>query len=184
MDRTIAIGRCTRLVIVSATVIALTQAGPALAEKNVYLYDALGRLTHSCQSSPNLGAATTYDIDAAGNRKNVRTNNNVVTLEAGGQITSPGGQYFLAMQMDGNLVLYGASGAVWATGTYFPGSYMAFQNDGNLVIYKSDRSTPVWDSQTQSDCASLAVQDDGNLVIYSVAGPPIWASRDGHLSVP
>ncbi len=55
---------------------------------------------------------------------------------------------FLAMQTDGNLVLYGPNySVVWMSGTSgHPGAYLSLQNDGNLVIY--DGSTPVWSTGT------------------------------------
>ncbi|MCB0588037.1 MAG: hypothetical protein KDD06_22285, partial [Phaeodactylibacter sp.] len=47
---------------------------------------------------------------------------------------------------DGNLVLYGPSGAVWASGTNSRCNRLAFQPDGNLVIYNN--YTAVWASST------------------------------------
>jgi hypothetical protein len=41
------------------------------------------------------------------------------------------------MQLDGNLVLYGAGEAIWSSKTYGPSiSYLALQDDGNVVIYR------------------------------------------------
>ncbi len=55
---------------------------------------------------------------------------------------------FLAVQSDGNLVLYGPYGAQWSTGTVNPrtGYQLVMQNDGNLVLYSS--SGPVWATGT------------------------------------
>jgi hypothetical protein len=48
------------------------------------------------------------------------------------------------MQHDGNFVLYGAFGATWDTGTWGnPGSFLAVQDDGNLVVYHSS-GRPLW----------------------------------------
>ena len=47
------------------------------------------------------------------------------------------------MQADGNLVIYGPAGPVWATGTNGPDRSLVVQSDGNLVIYGP--SGPVWD---------------------------------------
>lgn len=54
----------------------------------------------------------------------------------------------LAMQTDGNLVIYNSAGkAVWSTGTYKNGGRSAcMQTDGNLVVY-SDKGA-VWQSYT------------------------------------
>lgn len=53
---------------------------------------------------------------------------------------------WLAMQGDGNLVLYNGAGTpVWRTGTSGTGSsnYLVMQNDGNIVVYTAG-GTPVW----------------------------------------
>ena len=41
----------------------------------------------------------------------------------------------LAMQTDGNLVLYGPSGSRWASNTWSPANKLVMQDDGNLVMY-------------------------------------------------
>jgi hypothetical protein len=61
----------------------------------------------------------------------------------------------LAMQGDGNLVLYGPDGTpLWDTGTFGQDCgtnqcYVTFQSDGNLVVYNG--STPLWSSGTSGD---------------------------------
>jgi hypothetical protein len=43
----------------------------------------------------------------------------------------------LIMQSDGNMVLYGSTGPLWASNTSGnPGAFLAVQDDGNLVIYQ------------------------------------------------
>jgi hypothetical protein len=99
------------------------------------------------------------------------------TLNPGGQLTSPGGAYFLAMQTDGNLVIYTAAmHALWSTGTYgHPGAFLVNQGDGNLVVYTSAWQ-PLWFSGHFTAAATtLNMQGDGNLVQYSPAGA-IWNS--------
>src|SRR4029453_12049110 len=45
----------------------------------------------------------------------------------------------LVMQVDGNLVLYGTTGPLFATGTWGnPYAYACLQDDGNFVIYTVD----------------------------------------------
>lgn len=60
------------------------------------------------------------------------------------------------------------------------GSYMAMQADGNLVLY-SATGTAIWASNTSDDGKtawagpiSLQLQDDGNLVVYN-GGSGLWA---------
>ncbi|WP_236198454.1 hypothetical protein [Pseudomonas pseudonitroreducens] len=62
--------------------------------------------------------------------------------------------------------------------TYSNGDYrMAFQTDGNLVIYKG-ASTVVWATYTQGKGALKAViQGDGNFVIYGANNRVLWHSN-------
>lgn len=100
------------------------------------------------------------------------------TLMGGTDLISPNGENRVAMQSDGNLVLYRANGTPkWATGT--DGSDVggaSFQGDGNLVLYRSD-GVPIWASGTDGNAgAVLVLQDDGNLVIYAANGRALWAT--------
>jgi peptidoglycan hydrolase-like protein with peptidoglycan-binding domain len=100
-------------------------------------------------------------------------------LSDGSWLRSPNGRYRLAMQGDGNLVLYWESHAIWASHTrHHAGDYVAMQGDGNLVIYQGRR--PIWASgsdQGGSSAYYLKLQNDGNVVIYSPAGKSIWQTR-------
>jgi hypothetical protein len=75
------------------------------------------------------------------------------TLAAGGVLRanqsewSSNGSYRLIMQGDGNLVLYGPSGALWASSTSGAGNWAVMQGDGNLVVYNS-ASHPLWATGT------------------------------------
>lgn len=57
---------------------------------------------------------------------------------------------YLAMQSDGNLVLYSNGVAYWATGMKGAGSYLVMQTDGNLVMYRPSGNSrvAVWASNT------------------------------------
>lgn len=71
------------------------------------------------------------------------------------------------MQGDGNFVVYGPSGAIWASYTDVAGSTITMQADGNLVIY-SPSGAAVWSSSTApSSDDALVIQTDSNLVIYT-----------------
>ena len=83
------------------------------------------------------------------------------------RVYSSNGSYYLTHQSDGNLVLYGPSGPVWASMYTAPGGYTEMQTDGNLVSYAPG---PYWATMSSSSGAWLAVQNDGNLVIYSSSG--------------
>jgi hypothetical protein len=100
-------------------------------------------------------------------------------LPAGDYLLSPGGQYTLDMQTDGNLVVYGNGCVIWASGTEGTGNgdYLAMQTDGNLVIYTS-AGVPVWATGTEGSGSAdyLAMQADGNLVVNTSAGQALWAA--------
>jgi hypothetical protein len=102
-------------------------------------------------------------------------------LKAGQHLTSQNGVYELAMQHDGNLVVYkDLVHPIWSSKTNDPanafrGDRVAMQSDGNLVIY--GRSNPVWATMTQNRGGNRVVmQNDGNLVIYSGTDKPVWDS--------
>lgn len=104
------------------------------------------------------------------------------SLAPGQQRTSVDGRFTLIYQADGNLVLYGPGGYLWATftdGTIPSATWM--QGDGNLVVYRYDpglgQDVDAWASNTGgSNGAYLVVQSDGNLVIYNGRWP-IWSSN-------
>jgi len=90
-------------------------------------------------------------------------------------VYSPSGNHELAMQGDGNLVLYNTTNgmAVWSSGTYGnPGAYAVLQTDGNFVVYSAGGKA-LWASATDGASARqfVAVQDDGNMVIYRTYVP-------------
>ena len=104
-------------------------------------------------------------------------------ITAGESVTSCDGRFTLAMQGDGNLVLYQAgAGALFQSRTAGTIGYAAImQGDGNFVLY--DRhAVPLWSTVTEGHGAStFAVQDDGNLVVYASGGRVVWASNTaGH----
>jgi hypothetical protein len=94
-------------------------------------------------------------------------------------LVSPNQEFQLAMQTDGNLVLYNDFGrALWASHTEGnPGAYIATQaSDGNVVIYNS-LDQALWNTGTQGNPGdALQLQDDGNVVVYSAGGEPLWSA--------
>jgi hypothetical protein len=85
---------------------------------------------------------------------------------------SDDGTYRVVLQNDGNLVLYGPTDALWASGTNGQSvSQCIMQTDGNLVIYGCNG--PIWASNTSGNPgAYLKLQNDGMLAIYSPGGGP------------
>ncbi|TWD82643.1 D-mannose binding lectin [Kribbella amoyensis] len=94
-------------------------------------------------------------------------------LYAGDALTSPNGRYRLAYQADGNLVLYGPSGAsAWSSGTSGqPAGLCTIDSDGNLTIYGPGMrvlwSKPHGERRVN---ARLVVQNDGDVVLL---GDPV-----------
>jgi hypothetical protein len=103
------------------------------------------------------------------------------TLTAGQTLTSADGHFELAMQSDGNLVLFvinaGASPrAVWSTGTSGDiGDHAVLQSNGNLVLLDANGQTIWSDNKAAAGCVNLKVQGDGNLVLYTAASA-YWAT--------
>lgn len=103
-------------------------------------------------------------------------------LTAPSSVASSNSRYYLMMQSDGNLVVYGPTGARWSSGTDgHPGAYATMQTDGNLVIYQG--STALWSSGTSGHPGAFAsMQSDGNLVVYQ--GSTAWWSSGTATATP
>lgn len=100
-------------------------------------------------------------------------------LYPGQAVTSLDRRFSLTYQTDGNLVLYGPSGARWSTQIFSSPGYAEMQVDGNFVVYASN-GVPVWASGTSGVLnARLVVHNDGNIVIYSTSNVAVWASGTG-----
>jgi hypothetical protein len=81
------------------------------------------------------------------------------------------GDFTLAMQSDGNFVLYAGNQAKWQSGTSGnPNAWVTMQGDGNLVVYSPGPTNvhALWQSGTYNNAgARLNMQPDGNAVIYN-----------------
>lgn len=96
-------------------------------------------------------------------------------INEGTTISSHSGNYHLALQTDGNLVLYNSSWSpVWDTGTSGDGSAvnLYMQADGNLVLYRyAGPSDALWSSGTGGDgTTSHMVVNDGSFSVSDVTG--------------
>ncbi|MGU7813833.1 protease pro-enzyme activation domain-containing protein [Burkholderia sp. AW49-1] len=117
------------------------------------------------------------------------------------------GAQYLAVQDDGNMVMYqsfvpvfatatgtssytiSATGsAIWKGGVVLSSgqsltsgngiNVLVMQGDGNLVLLR--QGAPVWNSGTFGHSGAFAVmQTDGNLVVYGADGAPLWNSGTG-----
>ena len=102
-------------------------------------------------------------------------------LSAGQFLTSADGHYELALQGDGNLVLYVLNGAaapraIWQSGTSGDtGDRAVLQSNGNLVLVDASGQTLWSTNKTATGCTNLKLQDDGNLVLYT-ATSAYWAT--------
>ncbi|MVN86229.1 hypothetical protein GO986_05570 [Deinococcus sp. HMF7620] len=104
----------------------------------------------------------------------------------GDSVLSNNGQYRLAMQADGNLVLYSASGSprIIPTGTYGkPVHRLIMQSDGNLVIYGTGNQA-LWATNTSGRAGAwLAIEDGGALVLWH-GSQVAWRSGPGGSPTP
>jgi hypothetical protein len=107
-------------------------------------------------------------------------------LNEGQALTSSNGLYTAVLQTDGNFVVYGPNGAMWADMIFdhFGPNHVVMQPDGNLVAYLWT-GFPLWNSGTMgSGGANLVMQNDGNLVIYAGNGKPVWSTHTAQPSAP
>lgn len=103
------------------------------------------------------------------------------TMGSGDNLITNNGMYSLAMQSDGNLVIYrlanGSAEPKWSTGRAGTYAYVRMQQDGNLALYHSD-GTWSWTSGTGgrpiNQGYKLVLEENGSLDIYSPTGQVIW----------
>lgn len=70
---------------------------------------------------------------------------------------------------------------IWTqTGAATPSTYLALQTDGNLVLY-ARAGDAIWSTRTAGTGSRnrLVMQDDGNLVLYNASGKAVWSSHTG-----
>lgn len=99
----------------------------------------------------------------------------------GDEVRSAKGSVALAVQTDGNVVVYdlrnGQRRPLWASNTNGKrASRLTLQDDGNLVLYDVNGHA-LWASDTYGHVGdAVALQDDGNLVVYDYRNKPLWAT--------
>lgn len=152
--------------------------GSLQGEAQSFAYDALGRLISTYRSSgPLAGIVSRSSYDPAGNRAAYVSEMAAFRLNSGGTRSSPDGRFLLAMQADGNLVLYQGTTPLWATGTSGSSYYAQLQADGNFVVYTAS-DVPVWASGSSGNPGSyLSIQNDGNMNILNQTGQAVWSSN-------
>jgi hypothetical protein len=89
------------------------------------------------------------------------------------------GDFRAAMQSDGVFAVYGAGTRLrWNAGVSGAGNFLAMQTDGNAVIYSAGGGSVRWQSGTSGNPgARMVMQNDGNLVIYSTGGRVLWQTN-------
>lgn len=105
------------------------------------------------------------------------------TLEAGAdlavgqELSSANGRHRLAMQQDGNLVLYSEGSPVWATDTAGRGAVRAeMRADGNLVL-ADGAGQAIWAAGSDGhDGARLFLGDNRDLSVRDSSGV-LWSSH-------
>lgn len=89
-----------------------------------------------------------------------------------GRLTSPNGNYFFAIQGDGNLVIYSGNSPIWQSDTRGSKVVFSLDPDGWLRL-RDEHGKTVWKSNTGTG-TSLVMQDDGRLVMLR-GTTPIWS---------
>jgi len=148
-------------------------------------------------SSLNLSNEAIQNIASVYNNQNMQ----VTALNATNSLTtpkiySPNKKYSLAIQDDGNLVLYDISGNVkwdsmsakisqtnYDAGVVFSADKnykFIMQNDGNPAVWDPTATNLKWAGIEQMKSADgkyrLSLQNDGNLVVYNKENESNWAS--------
>lgn len=82
----------------------------------------------------------------------------------------------LRYQGDGNLVLYGPSGPLWASNTFEAPGHAEMQGDGNLVLY-SAAGVPYWATGTFIPGAWVEISTQG---VFVKATTTVWSGTAVH----
>ena len=90
---------------------------------------------------------------------------------------------YFAFHSDGSLVYYYTGRALWSSDTAGRGAVLALQGDGNMVIYDS-AGRAIWATMTVgigSTTRRLVMQYDGNVVLYKypyqgIGQTAVWAT--------
>jgi hypothetical protein len=180
-----------QIVLAGATILAVAPSATA-QQIQTYFYDAHGRLQATTTAHSNSGSRTLYGLDSADNRTSKAADNAGTraapdqlaageTLLPGQRLVSSDGRFvFVLQEGDGNAVIYGPTGGLWANYTTSGRStIIAMQHDGNLVM-RGPANEAVWDTGTSGHPgARLVMQNDGNLVVYVNGWTAVWVSGTG-----
>ncbi len=113
------------------------------------------------------------------------TNLNHNGLSVGDALVSANGQYRLSVQPSGDLTLKDLSGqVVWNTGTSGSGLFLAIQNDGNVVLYNGGTPVWASNTNGAPSTGTpiLGVTNDGRVTIQDEqTGNILWDSSIGTL---
>lgn len=131
-----------------------------------YTYD--GATNRTAKTGQTFSAPATSWVLASGEQMVLQQN-----------LISADSRFRFAVQNDGNMAVWWGSTLLWAANTYgTQANFLAMQGDGNLVLYGPNYSV-VWMSGTNGHPgAHLVMQNDGNLVIYD-GPTGIWSTGTG-----
>lgn len=136
-------------------------------DANIVVYSAAGRPLWWSGTSCSVAVGFERSADYTATRSP-----QPATLTAGMTMTGAAGT--LAMQSDGNLVLYRGGRAVWSSGSAGnPGAKAVLQTDGNLVVYTA-AGRAVYSSGTNWPADAATLTDETRL---SLQGPTMTISR-------
>ena len=128
--------------------------------------EAMDRLHEGIEKSLEKGAPC---LDTLRNGQELKHNQSLISGDR---------RYSLNFQGDGDLILTGPAGVLWASNTadVLDTHNVVMQRDGNLVMY-TDKHKAVWATHTAGRRkAKCILQSDGNFVIYS-DHLPVWATH-------
>lgn len=159
------------------------------SDGNFVVYSAAGKALWQSGTSGNAGAEVRINAEGIvgvyvgdkgplwSNAPKVAAANELAagkSFVAGQELVSTNGTYKLAMQGDGNMVVYKGNTPLWQSGTGGNTGARAEFRNGNLVVVDAG-GTVKWASNTTAG-AKVVVQDDGNTVVYPTSGGALWQS--------
>ena len=161
-----------------------TERGEVPRQRTLFRVLTLGAIALAVLAVPAASGATTFHHALGAHTTQVTTDASRLQageiLLDGSALVSASGRYRLALQSDGNFVLYWESQPIWNSGTRGDApDHLIMQNDGNLVLYQGLQV--LWSSKSGGGVRSngyyLSLQNDGDAIIYSPANKPIWTTN-------
>ena len=153
-----------------------TASGGSTLPGGAYAIGVVGVEGLTFVPSPSGGATTNPQLIEPGTRP---FNGDSITAQANPQLVLQTGTHSLTFEQDGRLHLYSSGKQTWQSDNSGVGNFVSIQGDGNLVIYGSSGpvwATNTADGELGSGKGgrALVLSANGNLLVNNAEGGMLW----------